>query len=206
MTAKQQLPTDGITVPGWHGKLDAAPSPEPVSANVLNTRLSLDESGYRLTTGRAGIFWNPVSAVVGDFNVRATFHEAAQSPEHPHPVGVFIAGSELNTEQPKLLYCVAYRDGTFLVRQFADGAVTTLKPKSPHVAVARAEDARATITQEVGWNVRDGTVECVVSGAVVWTATRGEITGPGKLESLDGIVGIRAGANVDVRVTGFGIE
>lgn len=204
-TGRYQVSGGGILVEGWQGNLDKNDAPGQQPASLNDIRLVSEGTGYRLTTGPAGMFWNPVNSPSGDFTVRATFTEPIQKTDHPHPFGLFVGGSGLDTDEPTALYCVAYRDGTFLVRQFVDGKASTVVSKTPHVSVAKVNDPTAPATQEIEWNVHAERLECTINGAVVWSAPRSEIIGAGKLESTDGIVGIRVSQDVDVLVSNWNI-
>jgi hypothetical protein len=194
----------GITVSGWQGKVDDRAAKQGMTTK--DSKFASEGSGLRITTGPATTYWNPANTGKGDFTVKATFKEAKQTYNHPHPFGVFIGGSKLDSDQPNLLYCVAYRDGTFTVRQFAGGQPSQLVRKTPHAAVQKAESPDAAVTQDVALTVKGDSVECSINGQVVTTLKKADIVGPGKLESTDGIVGIRTSHNSDVVVTGFGVK
>jgi hypothetical protein len=51
--------------------------------------------------------------------------------------------------------------------------------------------------------VKGDRAECVINGQAVAGYSKSEITGPGKLESTDGVYGLRVSHNVDVTVTGL---
>lgn len=203
--ADRKVAGGGITVSGWQGKVDPAGIKQGMTIN--DSKFASEGNGFRITTGPAASYWNPANTAKGDFTVKATFREPKQTYNHPHPFGVFIGGSKLDSDQPNMLYCVAYRDGTFVVRQFGGGTppVTTHMRKTPHAAVQKASGPDAEVTQEVGWTVKGGRAECVINGQVVAGFDSAQIVGPGKLESTDGIVGIRLSHNSDVIVTGFNI-
>jgi hypothetical protein len=98
-----------------------------------------------------------------------------------------------------MLYCVAYRDGTFLVRQFVSGKVSTLSRKTAHEKVAKAAGPEAEVTQQVGWTVKGDRAECTINGAVVWGGTKADVGGA----SFDGVTGIRVSHNSDALVSNF---
>ncbi len=77
-----------------------------------------------------------------------------------------------------------------------------MSKRGPHAAVNKP-GADGSVTQEVGWNVKGGRAECVINGQVVAGFNKSDITGPGKLESTDGVYGLRVSHNVDVTVTGL---
>jgi len=197
--ADKKVAGGGITVKGWQGKAD--PSKQGLTIN--DSKFAPEGKGYRMTTGPAGLYWSPANTAKGDFSVKATFTEAKQVNDHPHPFGVFIGGSALDTDAPNALYCAAYRNGNYIVRGFSGGQVFRVVAKpAPHDAVKKGDPA-AEVVNEVGFVVKGDSVSCTVNGTAVWTGTKADVTGAGKLASLDGIVGIRTGHNSDAVVTNF---
>ena len=205
--AQEQQDTDlkveggGVTVPGWKGKEDAG---NKQGLTVKDSKFAPEGNGFRLVTGPAGLFWSDSNTASGDYSVKATFTESRQGYTHPHPYGVFIGGQALESGAPSALYCVAYRNGTYLVRGFSGGKRFDVVAKPmPSDAVKKAASPDAEVVQEVGWNVRGDALECVVNGTTVWRGTRADVTGPGKLTSTDGVAGIRVSHNSNALVTGF---
>jgi hypothetical protein len=197
--ADKKVAGGGITVKGWQGKVDVG---NKQGLTINDSKFSPEGSGFHITTGPAGIYWNPSNTAKGDFTVKATFKEPKQTINHPHPYGVFIAGKNLDSDKPSYLYCVAYRDGTYLVRQFADGAVSTLVRKAPHEGIDKATGPEDDVTQEVGWTVKGGNAQCTVNGQVVYTLDKAAA----KLDSTDGLTGIRLSHNSDVSVSSFTVS
>jgi hypothetical protein len=196
--ADRKVAGGGIMVKGWHGKVDAN---NKQGLTINDAKFASEGNGFRITTGPATTYWNPAHTAKGDYTVKATFREPKQTYNHPHPFGIFIAGKRLDSDQPSMIYCVAYRDGTFLVRQFSEGNVTTVSRKAPHAAVNKATGPDAEVTQEVGWTVKGGKADCVINGQVVYSIDPATV----KLDSTDGIYGIRTSHNSDVIVTNFGL-
>jgi hypothetical protein len=156
-------------------------------------------------TGAAALYWNPANVGKGDFSVKATFDEAKQPYNHPHPYGVFIGGKGLDGDQPQALYCAAYRSGNFIVRGFSGGKPFGIVQKpTPNDAIAKGA-AEAPVKQEVVMRVSGDKVECTVNGASVWSATKADVTGAGKLDSTDGVTGIRVSHNSDALVSNFAV-
>ena len=193
----------GVTVKGWQGKADAG---NRQGLTVNDSKFAPEGSGYRLTTGPAAIYWNPANVGKGDFTVKATFTEPKQAYNHPHPYGVFIGGSALDSDAPNALYCAAYRNGNYIVRGFSGGKRFDVVAKpAPNDAVKKASGPEAEVVQEVGWTVKGDKLECVVNGTAVWSGTKADVTGAGKLPSTDGITGIRVSHNSDATVTNFAV-
>ena len=190
----------GISVPGWKGTVDAGAAKKGLTIN--DSKFVKEGDALHLTIGPAAVYWNPANMASGDYTVKATFREPKITADHPHPYGIFIGGQNLDTDQPSLMYCVAYGDGTFLVRGFSGGKVVNIAKRQPHAAVQKA-GADGSVTNEVGWTVKGGRAECMINGTAVAGFDKSEIVGPEKLESTDGIYGIRVSHNLDVVVTGL---
>lgn len=202
--ADRKVAGGGIAVKGWQGKVDANAAKQGLS--ISDGKFAAEGSGFRITTGPATSYWNPANTAKGDYTVKATFKEAKQTYNHPHPFGVFIAGKALDTDAPSYLYCVAYRNGNFIVNQFVDGKVTRIVPRTPHKAVDTATGPEDDVTQEVGWTVKGTKAECTVNGQVVHSIDRADPAGTVKLDSFDGTYGIRTSHNSDITVSGFGLS
>jgi hypothetical protein len=206
------VPGGGIFAPGWKARLDASSIKQGRTEN--DSKFTLAGGTFTLNVGPAAIYWNPANTASGDYTVKGTFNEPTFQTvnDHPHPYGVFIGGSNLEDAKPNLLYCMAYGDGTFIVRGFssaaasADGAFRMPNAGRPtaHPSVNKAAGIGKPVTQEIALGVKGGRVECAINGAVVAGFDKAEIVGADKLASTDGIYGIRVSHNVDVIVTGFG--
>jgi hypothetical protein len=197
--ADKKVAGGGVTAKGWQGKADPN---NKQGLTVNDSKFANEGSALRVTTGPAAVYWNPANTAKGDFTVKATFKEPKQTINHPHPFGVFIGGSQLDTDTPSFVYCVAYRDGTFTVRQFAAGKPSQIARKTPHEKVVKAAGPDAEVTQEVAMSVKGPKVECTINGATVWSADKSEIPG---LTSTDGLTGIRVSHNSDATISGFAV-
>jgi hypothetical protein len=192
----------GIAVPGWTGQIDEGAAKNGLS--LESSRLLRKGDALYLTTGPAATYWNPVNVAKGDYTVRARFRETKTTPDHPHPAGLFIGGNKLGTGQQTYMYCVAYGSGEFLIRRFNGTTVTTVVPRRAHRGVSKtAPDG--SVVQDIAWRVRGERTECLINGQSVAGFDRTEIVGPGKLETTDGVFGIRVSHNMDLVVMGFGV-
>lgn len=199
--ADRKVAGGGISAKGWKGAVDPG---NKQGLTVNDSKFAPEGSGFRLTTGAAGIFWNPAHTAKGDYTVKGTFKEAKQTYNHPHPFGVFIAGKNLDTEAPSYLYCSAYRNGNFIVNQFVDGKVTRIATRTPHEAIDKATGPDDEVTQEVGWTVKGSKAECTINGQAVHSIDRADPAGKVKIDSFDGTYGIRTSHNAEAVVTGLG--
>jgi hypothetical protein len=162
-------------------------------------------SEITIATGPAAVYWNPANNQTGDYTVSATFSEPAymSANSHGHPYGVFIGGNKLGTDNATLLYCATYGDGRYIVRGFGPAAfnIGGRRPTA-HEAVKKVEKGQP-VTQEIAMSLKGSRVGCTINGTEVWSADKAEVVGEGKLESVQGVAGIRAAHNIDVKVTDF---
>jgi hypothetical protein len=201
----RKVPGGGITAPGWKGKVDAAEAAK--GAKIDDSKLVMQGGEIKLNNGPAAVYWNPANTASGSYTVSATFTEPKymSSNDHPHPYGLFIGGNKLETDQASLLYCTPYGNGTFIVRGFGPATFSPTPPGRrpvPSDAVHKAETG-GSVTQEVAWVVTAEKADCKINGTVVASIPKAELVGAGKLDSLDGIAGLRIAHNVDVNVKDF---
>jgi hypothetical protein len=199
----RKVPGGGIKVPGWQGKVDASEGSKGLK--IDDSKFVQQGAELQLNNGPAAIYWNPANKASGDFTVSATFTEPQyeSSNDHPHPYGLFIGGNKLDTDSPTLLYCAAYGRGTFIVRGFGPAPFMMNGRGAPNDSVHKAEAKGSSVTQDVAMSVKGDKVECSINGTVVASYSKSEVVGSGKLDSTDGIVGIRAAHNIDVNIKDF---
>lgn len=198
--ADRSVEDGGVKVDGWKARIDRRPIRQGLSVN--DSKFAAEGDAFRLSVGPAGAFWNDANVASGNYEVKATFEEHAMRTSHPHPYGIFIGGSDLDSDTEMLMYCIVYGNGDFVIKTFHGSNVTTLVDRGPHDAVHKA-NADGEATNEVGWRVHDGTASCVVNGTEVASLAQADVTGRDKIESLDGIYGIRVSHNLELTVSGF---
>jgi hypothetical protein len=193
----------GITVAGWTGKIDE--SKENTGLTIKDAKFVTEGKGFHVTTGPAVTYWDPKNVASGNYTVSATFAEPKFQGlnNHPHPYGIMIAGNDLDTATPSMLYCSAYGNGNFIVRGFgpASFSVSARKPE-PNAAIKKVAPGEA-VTQEVALSVKGDKVECAINGTVVGSYDKAAVIGAGKLKSTDGVYGLRFGHNTEAVVTNF---
>jgi hypothetical protein len=207
--AARKVPGGGIFAAGWKGKVDAGEAKNGSAVN--DSKFEGSGGNFTIASGPASIFWNPADAQTGDYTVSATFTEPAymSAMSHPHSYGLFIGGNDLDTDTPSLLYCTPYGNGNFIVRAFP----TSFAPPgpsgrraTPNDAVHKAAGKGESVTQDVSMSVKGSRVTCSINGTEVASFDKTDLTGEGKLKSVEGLAGIRVAHNVDVKVSNFKVQ
>ncbi|NNM32643.1 MAG: hypothetical protein HKO53_06235 [Gemmatimonadetes bacterium] len=205
--ASRAAENGGIHVSGWMGKIDAREAENGMT--LENASLVSEGDGLHVTTGPAVAYWNESNTASGDYTVTATFHEAEYMSlnNHPHPYGLFIGGSGMGTESQSYLYCAAYGSGAFIVRGFGPEAfqMNGRRPEA-HDAVNQAAGQGEPVIQEISMSVHGGMVECAINGTTVASYPVGDVVADGRLQSTDGIYGVRFGHNTEAVVTGLSVQ
>lgn len=196
--ADRSVKGGGITAKGWQGRVDASAAKQGKTIN--DSKFEEKNGSFHIAAGSASTYWNPANTAKGDYTVSASFTEPKIAAGHPHPYGVFIGGTGLDTDKASYVYCVAYGDGSVLVRGFSDGTVFNPSKKQPNDAVHKATEG-GSVKQDIAWTVKGDKADCSINGTVVASFNKADLVGPGKLQSLDGVYGIRAAHNVDIVVS-----
>ena len=204
--ASRAVAGGGISVPGWMGKID--PNEEKAGQKIENSKFAKEGDGFHVTTGPAGVYWNPSQKASGNYTVKATFKEPKYMSlnNHPHPYGIVIGGNDLGTATQSYLYCAAYGSGRFIVRGFGPDPFQLNGRGETHAAVNKAAATGESVTQEIAVTVNGDKVECAINGQTVASYSKSDLVGAGKLKSTDGHVGIRLGHNTEAIVTGFSVS
>jgi|SRR5579862_1258036 len=194
----------GVLAPGWKGLVDVT---RQAGMKITDGKFAAEAGGFHITTGPAATYFNPANVARGDYTVSATFNEPQfqNLNDHPHPYGVFIGGNKMDdVNTATLVYCEAYGNGTFIVRGFNPAPFPISgRGATPNAAVHKAEAIGKPVTQDIAMSVKGDSVSCSINGTAVWTGTKADVVGPGKIESLDGVYGLRSAHNTEVIVTGF---
>jgi hypothetical protein len=202
--ASRAVADGGIKVAGWQGKID--PNEAHQGGKLENAKLEKVGNDLHVTTGPALAYWNPSNVATGNYTVKATFTEEKFMGlnNHPHPYGVFIAGNDMGTDAQSYLYCTAYGDGRFIVRGFSGDSTFRLNGRGePNAAINKASGVGASVTQEIALSVKGDKIECAINGQVVGSYDKSTAVGANKLQSTNGVYGIRFGHNTDAVVKGL---
>lgn len=193
----------GISVPGWMGKIDAGEASR--GAQLNQSKLEMEGKALHVVTGPAVVYWKPDNKGSGDYTVKATFHEPKFQGlnSHPHPYGIFIAGNDMGTDNESLLYCAAYGTGNFIVRGFGPAPFKMNGNGAPNAAVHKAAGVGSEVSQDIAMSVKGDKVSCSINGTEVWSDTKANLVGAGKLKSTDGVYGVRFAHNTEGHVIGL---
>ncbi len=182
---------------GWKVRVDRSTNAQDPD-NTPNLKVVTVGSGFRVTGGPAGTFWNPANAASGAFVAKATFTLKAPS-NHTNYYGLIVGGANLDAAGQTYVYFLVAQDGTYILRQRTGEDVQTIKPSTPHPSIRKPNGGQSTNALEA--RVSADSVSYVVNGTVVTSTPRS-----GPTAKTDGIVGVRINHVLDVEVSGFEVR
>jgi hypothetical protein len=195
MTTLLAVPVLAQVPAGWSVRVDRSQSAADPD-NTPNLKFATMGKGFHVTTGPAGVFWNPANTASGDFKAAATFNLTKPS-GHTNYYGLVFGGADLGAAGQNYIYFLVAQDGTFIVKHRAGEQTHDVQPATKNAAVkAPGADGKSTNALEV--RVAGNTISYVVNGTVVHTTPKSGMTA-----KTDGIVGVRVNHLLDVHVDGF---
>jgi hypothetical protein len=183
---------------GWMVRVDRSTNAQDPD-DTPNLKFATMGKGFHVTSGPAGVFWNPANTATGDYTASATFVLTKPS-GHTNYYGLVIGGGDLGAATQNYIYFLVAQDGTYLVKHRSGEQVHDIKAATPHDAVRKpGADGRSTNALEV--RVAGNTISYVVNGTVVHTTPKSGMTA-----KTDGLVGIRVNHLLDVHIDGFTVK
>jgi hypothetical protein len=187
----------GVFPPGWQGRVDRP------TQDVNEVRFMAMGEGFHVITGPHVVLWHPDRTATGEYVARATFTQQ-RAPERREGYGLVVGGRDLDQPGQDYLYFLIRHDGHFMVRHRAGDEVHTLAEWTASDAIDGAT-ADAPGTNTLAIEARPDEVGFLVNGTEVFTLARAEHDGI-RIPNTDGLVGLRVGHHLDVRVSDFVIE
>ena len=182
---------------GWEVRIDRSQNASDPD-NVPDLKVATMGTGFRVTGGPAGVFWNPANRATGKYIAKATFNLMKPS-GHTNYYGLVFGGQALEGAAQKYIYFLVAQDGTYIIKARTGETVKDIMGDTPHAAVRKpGADGRSTNNLEV----RVGNdIQYVINGTVVHTTPKAGLTAVS-----DGLVGVRINHVLDVDVDAFEVQ
>jgi hypothetical protein len=183
---------------GWSVRVDRSTSPSDPD-NTPDLKFVRMGTGFHVTGGPAGVFWNPANTATGNYTASATFTLTKPS-SHTNYYGLVFGGSDLAAANQSYIYFTVAQNGTYLIKHRAGEETHDVQGYTKHDAVkVPGADGKSVNTLEV--RVAGNTISYVVNGTVVHTTPK-----TGMTAKTDGLVGVRINHVLDVHVDGFAVK
>jgi hypothetical protein len=181
----------GVLPEGWKSRFDLP------NMKLEHVRFLSKGTGYHVTSGPPGIYYNATMTASGEYTVKGTFTQLAEG-EHREGYGPFIGGTDLDGAGQRYTYFLVRKDGKYLIKQ-RDGINTKgVMDWTAHAAI-KPFDADKKMTNDLAIVVGPSEVQFLINGTEVARRPRAEV-------DTNGIVGLRVNHNLDLDVAGLTIE
>lgn len=153
--------------------------------------------GWHITTGPAGIFYDPARTATGTYRLSAEVHLFPG--ERLEGVGVFFGGRQLDGPDQAYTYFLIRKDGRFLVKTRHGGETEVVVPWTEHAAIVRHDGGEDAVKNVLAVEVGSDEVRFYVNGERVTSIPRSEL-------DCDGGVGLRVNHGLNVHVSTLTVE
>lgn len=151
--------------------------------------------GWHITTGPAGIFWNPELTASGEFRIEMEVFLFDPGTRR-EGFGIVLGGSNLETAEQAYTYFLIRNGGESIIKRRMGSDAPTVQPWTGHDAILsysdRGEDA--SVQNVLAVECGSETVRFFVNGEEVASIARSEIT-------TDGTVGIRVNHGLNLHIS-----
>ena len=177
----------------WTVRFDRAGSSQD------DVRFEVMTPGWHLTTGPAGIFYNPSNTAEGQYRVESTIFLFDPGQRHREAYGILFGGRDLDGADQAYSYFLIRDTGEFLIKKRAGGSTETVVPWTASDAITKYpggdEQAKNTLAVECGVD----TVTFYINGESVASVPRSAV-------ETDGVVGLRVNHRLNLHVAGLKVE
>jgi len=191
-----QAPDPDLPRPeGWMTRFD-----EP-DASESDLELFVEmPPGWHVTTGPAGIFWDPDQDASGDFRMEMEVY-LFDPRGRREGFGVFIGGRDLHGVDPEYTYFLIRDGGQYIIKIRRGDDAPTIRPWTGHSAIRSYADRgdATSVKNTLAVEARGDEVRFFVNGTPVARVPRGEVP-------TDGIFGFRVNHGLDLHIAALRAE
>lgn len=151
--------------------------------------------GWHITTGPAGIFWDPALEAHGDFRVEMEVF-LFDPQDRREGFGPFVGGSDLTGNDQAYVYFLIRDGGEFLIKGRVGDETRDLVPWTANAAIRSYADRGddASVRNVLVVEAESGRVRFMVNGKEVATIPRADV-------AVEGTVGLRVNHQLNLHVS-----
>lgn len=151
------------------------------------------ENGLRITTGPRAIYWRTDDVASGIFKINATLRLYDPKGRNREGYGLFMGGSDLNTDEIYYLYFLLRNTGDYLIKIRTGDETSIVKDWTAHNGIRKFEEGGSTeyARNELGVHVMNDTISFIINGTTVHSVGKQGL-------KPDGIYGLRLNHAVDL--------
>jgi hypothetical protein len=178
---------------GWKVRFDRA------NADAASHKFWEMSPGWHITTGPAGIMYNPSHAAKGKFRVESAISLFPTNGRDREAFGILFGGQDLDGDGQSYTYFLIRNDGSYLVKQRKGRATTTVIDWTSHAAIVKNASDDETAKNVLAVEAGAEQVDFYINGTKVTSVPRVGV-------QCDGIVGIRVNHGLNLHVTSLDVK
>lgn len=190
MTASTAAAQDLERPDGWLTRFDQA------GASEADVEMFVEmPPGWHVTTGPAGIFWDPANTVSGDF--RAEMEVFLFDPAgRREAFGLFLGGRDLQGSNQEYTYFLLRDGGEYIIKRREGAEAPTVRPWTGHTAIRSYADRGddASVPNVLAVEARGPNVTFYVNGDEVARVPRSDVP-------VDGAFGFRVNHRLNLHIS-----
>lgn len=191
--ATPALAQDGELVrpDGWEVRFDR----EGMTEDDLEMFVAMPP-GWHITTGPAGIFWDPAMSAEGDYRVELEVYLFDPAGRR-ESFGIFFGGQNLQEANQRYGYFLIRDGGEFILKERVGADAPTLEPWTSHPAIASYADRgdeEASVLNTLAMEARGDRLHFFVNDTEVATVERSRV-------STAGTVGLRVNHALNLHIS-----
>lgn len=184
-----------------HWKVRYDNSDEPVERSFVVMR-----PGWHVYAGPGGLLWDPGRFASGNYAVKSTIYlfpkgdpDRSGSTRLDTPFGLFLGGRDLEGDEPTYVSFQIDNTGRFRIARHTGDEIQELAPWTAH--------DRVTVLDEPATSPAENVLEVDIRGEQTFFYLGGESVAklPSEDLSVDGVIGLRAGAGLSLHITEIAI-
>lgn len=147
--------------------------------------------GWHITTGPAGILYNPKHSAQGEYRVES---EIFLFPgDRREGFGIFVGGKDLEGANQSYLYFLIRKDGSYLIKRRSGSETQVIVPWTVHEAIIKHDGGEGTAKNQLAVECTADEVHFLINDQQVNSLRRADA-------AVDGIVGLRVNHQLDIHV------
>ena len=152
------------------------------------------ESGWHITTGPSGIFYDPARTAEGNFRFEGEIFLFDPGRRQREAFGLFFGGQNLDADSQAYVYFLIRNDGRYLIKRRAGSATEDITPWTEHAAIVRQDGGEESAKNVLAIETGADEVSFYINDEKVASHPRPEI-------QADGVVGLRVNHGLNLHVS-----
>lgn len=189
---------ENLQVPeGWEWRFDKADAEVSVGSDAEASDIFFVNMtpGWHITTGPAGIYYNPVNKAEGDYTLDSKIYLFDTKGRNREAFGLFIGGKNLDSDEQTYIYFLIRNTGEFLIKKRMGAETETINGWAKATSMNMyTEETESSAENDFQVKIADGNIHFTLNGEELATIEKGDI-------NTDGLYGFRVNHSINLHIS-----